>query len=545
MVSSTAAPTESGTRLRPQPGPQHPRHRGHQGNRARLVVLLAVTAVVVLRLPFLGADLAADEAGDLYVGGRWALLSPGRSLYGDFWVDRPPLLVTLFGLADRLGGAVPLRLVGLLACAVTVLAAVDTVDRLTRAPAGPAPTPTSGRARLASWSPGWPAAWAAVATAALLVTPRTDALTVNGEVLAAPFLAVACAATVRAVRGPGGPARPALLAGACAVAAVLVKQNLVDAAVWGGLLTLASIPTVGARRAARVLGLAAAGGLATLVVVAGWTVLHGTSLVGVWEAMYPFRVASRHYLLAHPAAYNAVRLHQLVRAAASSGTVLLAVLLLGLVVAGTLDVVRDRSHAHRSAYAAGLATAGTLVWGVVSIDLGGFFWLHYLVQLVVPLGLAAGLVAHRWRRIGAAVALAVAISALVALGATNRTPHLGHAASVGSAVGRVAAHGDTIVTVFGGADVTRASGLGSPYPELWFLPTVVRDPRLDLMVRTLDGARAPTWFVDLGSTRPHLTPGAPRLRRALRQHYRRVADLGGSGVWLHDGVVRATPVITG
>ena len=73
-------------------------------------VLAVVVALV--RLPFLLLPLSPDEGGYLLVASQWA---PGSSTYGDYFVDRPPLLMGLFGLADALGGAVPLRLLGLLA----------------------------------------------------------------------------------------------------------------------------------------------------------------------------------------------------------------------------------------------------------------------------------------------------------------------------------------------------------------------------------------------------------------------------------------------
>ena len=60
-----------------------------------------------------------DEAGFLSVGAQWQ--PGGTSLYGDYWVDRPPLLITIFRLAAELGGLVPLRLVGCLATLLAVL----------------------------------------------------------------------------------------------------------------------------------------------------------------------------------------------------------------------------------------------------------------------------------------------------------------------------------------------------------------------------------------------------------------------------------------
>src|SRR6187549_2677196 len=86
---------------------------------SHLVVPGVAAVAVVARLPFLRSALAPDEAGFLLVGQQWR--PGGTSLYGSYWVDRPPLLVTLFRLASDLGGGVPLRLVGCLATAIVVL----------------------------------------------------------------------------------------------------------------------------------------------------------------------------------------------------------------------------------------------------------------------------------------------------------------------------------------------------------------------------------------------------------------------------------------
>lgn len=50
--------------------------------------------------------------------------------YGDYWVDRPPMLITIFRGAALLGGTVPLRLIGFAAATVAVLAVGRGVDVL-------------------------------------------------------------------------------------------------------------------------------------------------------------------------------------------------------------------------------------------------------------------------------------------------------------------------------------------------------------------------------------------------------------------------------
>src|SRR4029077_9507232 len=67
-------------------------------------VLAAGAATVVLRLPFVAAPLSPDEGGFLVLARQWHVAGPGGSLYGSYWVDRPPLLVATFQLADALGG---------------------------------------------------------------------------------------------------------------------------------------------------------------------------------------------------------------------------------------------------------------------------------------------------------------------------------------------------------------------------------------------------------------------------------------------------------
>ncbi|MFT4262248.1 MAG: hypothetical protein QM572_02605, partial [Nocardioides sp.] len=100
---------------------------------SRLVVAASLVGVCVARLWHVAAPLSSDEAGFLMVARQW---HPGSSLYGDYWVDRPPGLITLYRVADLAGGTVALRVVGL----VAVLVAVALAARLGRVLAGPTGT---------------------------------------------------------------------------------------------------------------------------------------------------------------------------------------------------------------------------------------------------------------------------------------------------------------------------------------------------------------------------------------------------------------------
>src|SRR5262245_48722142 len=83
------------------------------------LMLLALSVVVaVLRWPYFGKPMSPDEGGYLLVGSQW---SAGASLYGNFWVDRPPGLMMIFEVAARAGGLVPLRLIGMSAAIISVV----------------------------------------------------------------------------------------------------------------------------------------------------------------------------------------------------------------------------------------------------------------------------------------------------------------------------------------------------------------------------------------------------------------------------------------
>jgi hypothetical protein len=64
---------------------------------SRRAVPLIAAASVMMRLPGLGHALRPDEAGFLAVAQQWH--AGGTSLYGSYWVDRPPLLISIFGVA--------------------------------------------------------------------------------------------------------------------------------------------------------------------------------------------------------------------------------------------------------------------------------------------------------------------------------------------------------------------------------------------------------------------------------------------------------------
>ncbi len=332
------------------------------------VLVIALVAVLV-RLPLLATDPSRDEAGFLVVGQQWH--SGGWSLYGDYWVDRPPLLITIFRVAAQLGGLIPLRLIGCLATALVVLGTAYLARRI------------GGRCA---------APWAALTAAALCVTPLLGGQSVNGELLSAPFVVGGLIAVVTAIDHPGKRRATvaAALAGAATVASLLVKQNMGDVAVFAfaTLLLAWRRGEITTPRLKRAILAGTAGAMACLGVVALWTLAHGTSVAGVFDAMYPFRIEAGRVMAASNRAAADRRMWGLMALwVLSGGAVIMAVTAQALV-----------SRRLRTTAVWGLVAS--MVFDIVSIALGGSYWNHYLVQLVVPIAVVSGLWSPsgiRWR----------------------------------------------------------------------------------------------------------------------------------------------------
>ncbi|HEU5037796.1 MAG TPA: hypothetical protein VFT70_12380 [Nocardioides sp.] len=439
---------------------------------AAVVVGAFAAAAAAAWLPVLGRPLSNDEGGFLLVASQWG---PGTSLYGDYWVDRPPLLIGLFQLADLGGGAIALRLLGMVAVVVSVLLAGEL-----------------GR----SLAPGRQvAAVAGSATAAIfLATPFFGTSEVNGELLAMPFVLAGLVALVR---------RWWLAAGVLAVAAAAVKQSEVDvflAAAVAGVTLLRRRRWTEAAVAAGVFALGAGGALGVLL---WWAAVHGTYPSELWDAVVTFRGEAAEVISSSASDATPERAQQVWTAflvSGAAGLVLLALVAL-------LPVQR-----RRRSVAATAATpvdvrplaAVVLAWEAFVVVGGGSYWLHYLIATVPGLVLiVVAVVRHRperWRWTGgvlaySAVAAAAAVVALAVVGRPQPAD-----AEVDRYLAAQKRPGDTAVVAFGDPAILRSTGMHSPYPLVWSLPVRVRDPHLAQLAAVLDGPERPTWVVVNGAT---------------------------------------------
>jgi hypothetical protein len=484
------------------------------------IVVLAVGLALVLRLPFLGHLAFPDEAGLLIVADNWH--EGGTNLYGTLFVDRPPLLLLFYQWAGELGGIEAARLMGLVAAAVVVIAAGWIGNTL------------AGRRGTA---------WATLTAAALVANPMIGTTEVNAELLGAPLTLLSVALLLAGTRPP---VRRQLswvrtsqiaLAGTAGAGAMLVKQNLLDALVFGVALTVTAALT--GRwpwaRARVVLMLGLAGALLPAGLTAAWAVTEGPGLAQLWETLYAFRIdASRAIGGVHSPANGARRI-SLAWLAVVSG-------LAGIVVAGSVTLWRPL----RGRDPLVVATGAMVTWEVVGIVGGGSYWAHYLVGLLPGAVLLVALTAMRGRavrRIGLVSLVFTVASALVATGLQAGTARVaeakpGRTEIVGTWLRETTVAGDTGTVLYGNADLLLIAQLPPGTDQLWSLPTRALDPRLLHLNQQLNGPHPPTWVIEW---MPRDTWGLDPdrvLLATLSLSYREVARVCGIPVYLHRGVKR-------
>lgn len=467
-------------------------------------------AVVGLRMLMLRDGPTPDEGGFLALGAQWH--SGGHELYGHYWVDRPPLLITIFAIAAHTGGFLSLEVIGAIVAAVSVALLASAGGRA-----------FGQRGRIG----------AAVVAGALLASPLYGAIDVNGELLSVPFLALGIRLAIEVVQPVTDRRRWACAAGAgaAAVAALLVKQNMADVVVFAAVAWAMGWRTGVLTRAAffRLVGFAALGSATCYLVVMSWAMLHGTSPGGVYEATYPFRLKAARSIAAKGADATGIQFGLMAKAFLLTGVplVLAAFAFVGFRKGDSRPVV--------------LGAAVTLLYAAVSILAGGSYWLHYLVETVPALALGAAAVVAVAPRLYAVVTTVVIGSMLVAMVTSIRHPLPISGTTIGHALAASARPGDTVVTAFGGGDVVFTSGLSSPYPYLWSLPADILDHQMTRMRSVLAGPSAPTWIVVRGHAAENrmAASGAWDL---IQGQYRQVAKVCGRAIYLHVGVVRP-PVV--
>ena len=445
------------------------------------VVWLAAIAAFVARFPSLLWPLRPDEAGFLLVARAWH--PEPDSVYGHYFVDRPPPVIWLTQATDALGGAYTHRLVGAVGCMLLVLAAAAASREIARR-AGVVDPAVLRRL------PGW----VAVATAALVANAQIDPVAAKGELFGIPLVMASCWLALRAVRRIS-PA-DAFWAGLLAMLAVGFKQSIVGGLVFGDVLLLGSalarqLPWPAALRCAAA---ALAGATVPVAVVVAWALAVGVRLETLWYTSVSFRSDANRIIASQDAEGATSRIWVLMLVFVGVGMLVLLVCFLaqlpGMLRNDAVPIV---------------ATTTMLAVDLAGVAVSGSYWTPYLFVVIPGLALALGsLVAHdhlgltRDHVTGASVAFVVVSSVLSLVGWTGawvagRVPV---EVRTGEAIAAAARPGDRVLVYGGRADIQWATGTQSPYPYLWSLPMRTLDPGLDDLEEVLTGSNPPTWFVE-------------------------------------------------
>ncbi|MFC6154335.1 hypothetical protein [Nocardioides yefusunii] len=499
--------------------------------RSRVLLVGAVLLAFLGRYNGLFWPLRPDESGFLMVARSWA--PTADSLYGPYFVDRPPLLIALIKAVDAVGGPYALRWLGALGAAAAVLLTVALVREVARHARADGPSVPERAVERVALVCAW-------LTAAALVSPQIDAIAAKGELLGVPLILAGMVLTLRAVRAARG--RDAVLlafaAGVLGMVSVGLKQSLFSSLVLAGVLgvVLLLLREISWHRA---LGLAAGlgvGALVPVVATVAWAVAAGVDLSVLEYAVMSFRSDASAVIMETPSASNQRRAGQLVE----------RFLVCGLGIA-TVWALLGSWLAWGRFRALTVAAAATLLLDCVVVGLSGSFWSAYLFTLIpstvllwacVLLAAAARTVdappAH-WRlarrHLPTALSAYAVVMAVFSLTVWTWT-HVWNGAPPaedlnGDAIAAASAPGDTMTVYAGRADLQWASGLPSPYMHLWSLPMRTMDPELAQLKTLLAGPDAPEWFaiqIPLGSWNGL---GRDHIHDVLKENYRTVPGTCG------------------
>ncbi|MEP6640445.1 MAG: glycosyltransferase family 39 protein [Gaiellales bacterium] len=453
-----------------------------------------MTLAVLVRLPFFGTPLTADEGGYAEVARLW---SHGAVLYGGAWVDRPQGLLLVFRAMLHVDGGSAEALRACAAVAAALLAAVTMV--VTARVAGRIPATIAG-----------------LLVATVGSSPFIESFTLSGELLAAVVAGGSMLAFVLYLHG--GAVRWLVVAGLLTGCAVLVKQSAFDAG------AAAAVYLVWTRRRA---GLAPAAGLvAAAFVPVVLAALSASNLHEWWYAMVTYRGQADSILTGSLSARMHMAWHSLGPAAR------------GLAVLALVAVMGWRRWPLLGVLWLAFATLGVIG--------GGNFHNHYFQQMTPPLALLAGIGgAELWRRRSVpAIALCAAAPAATAVvtvplwfdspNAQARAvfpsdPHLRADAAV---VRYIRAHTDPqqrIFVMWAAADVYYLAGRDPALRYMWFRNIQAIPGALGQARRMLAGPRPPALVIEINS--PGSMDPSGRVAAILARRYRLAATVAGVPIY--------------
>lgn len=426
----------------------------------------------ILRYPGLLWPLSPDEAGFLEVARN--VHPTADSLYGTYWVDRSPILIGAYWLFERLAGEYGMRVFAALFAALMITAVYYSCRIL----AGP------GGGRLG-----------AAITACLLANPGFNAWTGKGELFGTSLVAVSVWMTLVTLSGSGRRVVvTAFTAGLAGALAVGFKQSLVGGLAFAGVLLAieaARAPSVRRRSVLRSGAVLMGGALLPAVAVVVWVAAMPPDLGTLWYQVFGFR-ADAAMVIASGHTSAPLERAEALWSLAKESRLAYGIGLFVLAAPWTL----------RRLPAQVVAVGSLLIIDVAATVMSGSYWHAYLIPLFPGVSMALAIVYatagwRRWLAVGLAASMCLASTRALDDFTDSRTSGAVVATeyNAGRAIAAAARPGDTIISLYGAANVVEASGLTSPYQHLWSLPMRTLDPGGKELVATLNGDRAPTWIV--------------------------------------------------
>ncbi len=513
--------------------------RVRAGGAAAGWLVLVVAVGLVLRWPFFGVPLNADEGGYAYVAQRW--LDGRGHLYDDLWISRPQGIFLAYGLIFRtLGTSVEAIHLGawIAGLATTLFVWLYARD--------------------------WLGQRAAIATALVFTlingSPYLEGYTANAEV----FMALPAAACVwlllRWARRRGGAGTLVAIGTLTAVTTLLKPSGVVMlpvalAFVW----LIGGVSWRGMIRRGAWIGGGFALGLAPALVhgwLTGWHDFVYASVTYRLEFQSSATVSTAHHwerfgrLIRHCRALTvAVGLLAGVRWVSSWSWPPVPAPWIASRVSGVVakplrfDRPADRSDAEVGGFLLRLWLLGCLA----GVAMGGDWWYHYLLQLAAPLAIwivatlrdLNGVLARTWRWgvTLAVVALLIGQYWVGAMGSPDRiSSWLYHrnelvVADDVAAYLRSRTSAETPVYIaFSQPAISYLADRPSPYrylypQELGALPHAEAD-----LIAMVEGPARPLYVVDTGHRAP-FADGGRSFWTAVAAHYHLEATVGGLAVY--------------
>lgn len=480
----------------------------------RLLPLLCL-GVVLVRATYVLQPLRNDEGGYLLIARQWH--TGGEFLYGDYFVDRPPLLVMIYRFAALTEWDGAIRVIAIPFALLFVLAAWHAGNIL------------SGRSG---------GRWSAVVAAGLMCSPALAADQADGELFAAALVMTSIALALSAWNALPSPRQLWLagVAGVFAGSAPLVKQNVLEGLLFmTGLVVVASWARRGTGPREVLVGTGAfVGALFPYALVWLWATMAGIDPASIWRDLASFRGAAFEVIWSSSPEASITRAVLLLVLGLVSGA--LAVVVTWLVAARRRP--QRSSPEHR-------AITGLVLFGIAAITAGGSYWPNYLLQLAPAVVLAAGAVAPsasrtgRWMRASSRVIVGAAVLGSVVTSVVYATvPWVSFQQRTGEWLADSKAAGDTAFVAYGNASVLEAADMQSPYPHLWSVPMRTLDPEQERLRATLAGPEAPSWIVQVNGLNSWQIDAGSRLRDLVDERYRVVATICGDPVWLRQDLTR-------